>query len=290
MEKKNGSVVECFYMAVSEAYYLLHFLAFFSYFGVRSSTSQLLFPPFSHHLLLRVISSSSIYFICIFCCLPKREEISSVYISFPLQEIQAILAFTFLTAYKMVTEETWEAFIADTLFFAKILLVAISLIIDYHLAIWYTVVFSVIYILTQQPAFQQLGTAAKLTPLQLETLLTEGNNSRFWLVEFCASSSSACIRASRCFPELSITYSHKNLSFGIVDLGLFPNTSENFGISLFGGMGQLPTYILFENATEVTRYPEWDFEAKTSRSPVSKRLLSRHFELDRLLLEYVNGK
>ena len=27
-----------------------------------------------------------------------------------------------------------------------------------------------------------VGTSAKLTPLQLETLLTEGNTSRFWLV------------------------------------------------------------------------------------------------------------
>lgn len=27
-------------------------------------------------------------------------------------------------------------------------------------------------------------------------------------------------------------YSNKNLSFGVVDLGLFPNTAEKFGISL----------------------------------------------------------
>ncbi|KAK8717908.1 hypothetical protein V6N13_045159 [Hibiscus sabdariffa] len=71
----------------------------------------------------------------------------------------------------------------------------------------------------------------KLTPLQLEALLTEGNTSIFWLVEFRASFSSGCRRASRCFPELSITYSNKNLSFGIVDLGLFPNAAEKFEIS-----------------------------------------------------------
>lgn len=29
-------------------------------------------------------------------------------------------------------------------------------------------------------------------------------------------------------------YSNKNLSFGIVDLGLFPNAAEKFGISVTG--------------------------------------------------------
>lgn len=242
---------------LSEPYYLLHFLTFFSYLITRTSATSLLSPHLIHRLFYR--------------------------------EIQAVLAFALLATYKIVRDETWEAFISNMLFFAKIFLVAISLIMDYHLALWYMVVFSVIYLVTQPPAFEGLGTSSKLTPLQLETLLTEGNTSRFWLVEFRALCSSACIHASRCFPELSITYSNKNLSFGIVDLGLFPNAAEKFGISLSGGMDQLPTYILFENATEVTRFPDWDYEAKASHPPVTKRVLSRHFELDRHLLGYVNS-
>uniref|UniRef100_A0A7N2MGD0 Uncharacterized protein n=1 Tax=Quercus lobata TaxID=97700 RepID=A0A7N2MGD0_QUELO len=62
-----------------------------------------------------------------------------------------------------------------------VFLVALALVIDYHLALWYLGAFFVIYILTQQPAYQGLGTSSKLTPLQLEALLTEGNISRFWL-------------------------------------------------------------------------------------------------------------
>uniref|UniRef100_A0A2P2JCD6 Thioredoxin-related transmembrane protein 2 n=2 Tax=Rhizophora mucronata TaxID=61149 RepID=A0A2P2JCD6_RHIMU len=242
---------------LNEPYYLLHFLAFFAYFILRSSAAQFLSPHSARHLLHR--------------------------------EIQAVLAFALLTAYKLVRVETWEAFVSDSLFFAKVFLVAISLIMDYHLAMWYMVVFSVMYILTQQPAFEGLGNAIKLTPLQLETLLTEGNASKFWLVEFRASCSSDYTRTSRCFPELSITYSNKHLSFGTIDLGLFPNVAEKFGISL-SGMGQLPTYILFENATEVTRFPEWGFEPKVSHPTVTKRLLCQHFELDRRLLEYVHGR
>ncbi|XP_031377263.1 thioredoxin-related transmembrane protein 2 homolog isoform X2 [Punica granatum] len=186
------------------------------------------------------------------------------------REIQAALAFLVLVA-------------------IRVFVILVSLIIDHHLTLWYILSFLVIYALTPQPAYQGLGTSSKLTPLQLETVLTEGGHSRFWLVEFRASCLASCIRASRCFAELSITYSNKNLSFGIIDLGLFPNVVDKFGISLVT-TGQLPTYILFENATEVARFPEIDFETKASHPPITKRLLTRHFELDRLLLEYVNGK
>uniref|UniRef100_A0A5B7BV24 Putative thioredoxin-related transmembrane protein 2 n=1 Tax=Davidia involucrata TaxID=16924 RepID=A0A5B7BV24_DAVIN len=258
MEKeKNHNPISLLNEMVSEPYYLFHFLAFFSYIPVRCSASQVLSPHFTSHLLHR--------------------------------EIQAALAFCVLAVVKMVKEETWEAFIADTLFFAKIFLVAIALVMDYHLAIWYMLVFLVIYTLTHQPAHRGLGTSNQLTPLQLEALLTEGNTSRFWLVEFRALSSSICVRTSRFFPELSITYSNKNLSFGIVDLGLFPNVAGKFGISL-GSTGQLPMYLLFENGVEVTRFPEVDFEAKTSNPPLTKKFLCQHFELDRHLLEYISGK
>ncbi|XP_077217917.1 thioredoxin superfamily protein isoform X1 [Tasmannia lanceolata] len=245
-------------LMVAEPFYLFHFLTFFSYFIVRSSATQALSSQFSDRLLHR--------------------------------EIQAILAFLVLTVVKLVKEETWEAFIADTLFFAKGFLMAVALIMDYHLALCYMVGFLVIFVLTQQPAYHELGNASQLTPLQLETLLTEGNTSRFWLVEFRALCSSRCIRTSRFMSDLSITYSNKNFSFGTVDLGHFPNAAEKFGISLGVSMGQLPTYILFDNAVEVSRFPEVDYEAKASTPTIRKNLLCRHFELDRRLIDYVSGR
>ncbi|XP_043723022.1 thioredoxin-related transmembrane protein 2 isoform X3 [Telopea speciosissima] len=245
-------------MIVSEPFYLSHFLLFFSYFVVRSSAAQVLSPENISRLLR--------------------------------WEIQATLAITVYTVVKMVKEESWEAFFADTLFYGKGLLLGVALIMDYHLAFCYFVGFLVLFVSTQQPVYDGLGNSVQLTPLQLETLLTEGNTSRFWLVEFRALCTPTCIRSSRLFPELSVIYSNKNLSFGIVDLGLFPNAAEKFGISLGVGMGQLPTYILFDNAVEVARFPEVDFEAKASRTPITKRLLCRYFELDRHLVEYLHGK
>lgn len=254
---KQLSSITLLNQMMSDPYYLFHFLAFFSYIPVRCAASQVFSPLFSSYLLHR--------------------------------EIQAVIAFSVLTVVKVVREETWEAFIADTLFFAKIFLFGIALVVDYHLALWYMLAFLVIYILTQQPPYQGIGATLQLTPLQLEALLTDGNASRFWLVECRALSSSACVQTSRVFPELSITYSNKNLSFGIVDLGLFPNTAEKFGISL-GSNDRLPTYILFENGVEINRFPELDFEAKTSTSTITKKLLCRHFELDRHLIDYINSK
>ncbi|GMG99080.1 hypothetical protein Nepgr_000920 [Nepenthes gracilis] len=244
---------------VSEPFYLLHFLTLFSYLPIRVSASVVLSPEINYRLLRR--------------------------------EVQAVLAFSLLTVIQMVREETWESFIADTLLFGKVFLFVLALFVDYHLALWYIMVYLVISIMTQQPVIQELGTANALTPLQLETSLTEGDTSRFWLVEFRASYSSACVRTSRIFPELSITYSNKDLSFGIVDLGLFPNAAEKYGISLAGAGGiALPTFILFEGNVEVARFPVADFDSKVSHPPITKKLLCRHFELDRHLLDYVNGK
>ncbi|CAL9180210.1 unnamed protein product [Musa hybrid cultivar] len=383
-------------LMATEPFYLLHFLLFFSYLGARSSASQTLSADLVDRLFRR--------------------------------EIQAILAFLVLVAVKMVKEETWEAFVANTLLYAKGFLFAIALVIDYHLALCYLLGFlgmirygfcvescfiylvrsghsffffflnsnfwstyfqmlgndklgtctvsflpysnkkieieppisilweiisnlnlfipsSIIFlsshnrilekedektgciyrcmlkldnqwslllahilamriytfssmkllhrlfrILSDNDAvffffcFLCLGDCSQLTPLQLESLLTEGSTSRFWLVEFRALCSSTCVQKCRIFPDLSVIYSNKNISFGVVDIGHFPNAAEKFGISL---PGQIPTYILFENAVEVARLPEFSY-TEASVPTISKKLLCQHFELDRRLIQYVS--
>nr|XP_010925556.1 thioredoxin-related transmembrane protein 2 homolog isoform X2 [Elaeis guineensis] len=241
-------------LLVTEPFYLLHFLAFFSYFVVRSSVSHTLSSDLSHRLLRR--------------------------------EVQAILTFLVLVSVKMVKEETWEALIADTLFYAKGFLFAVALVIDYHLAFCYLLGFIVIYVVCQQPPYDGLGDSSQLTPLQLESLLTEGNTSRFWLVEFRTLCSSTCIRTSRVFPELSTIYSNKNISFGIVDIGHFPTAAEKFGVSLWG---QLPTYILFDNAVEVSRFPDFNSPMPTISKSVGYLLTDKCLHLSFWASEAVNN-
>ncbi|XP_029130389.1 thioredoxin-related transmembrane protein 2 [Cajanus cajan] len=246
---------------VSEPYYLFHFLTFFSYLIVRSSATQVLAPHVTHHLLRR--------------------------------EIQTLLVFALLALVKGVKEETWEAFIADALFLAKVI------VIDVFAKLLQLPSF-IPTSFPPSPFFHYYSQTFYLTLIfpDLSFSPSHYNGSTLshlsypfcWQVEFRASYSPACIRSSQQFPELSITYSSKKLAFGIVDVGLFPNAAEKFGISLSGSMGQLPTFILFENAAEVARFPELDFEATYFHPTITKGLLSRHFELDRYLLEYINGK
>ncbi|KAH0467591.1 hypothetical protein IEQ34_002624 [Dendrobium chrysotoxum] len=252
---KNGShPLPWLNLVVTKPFYLFHLLMFFSYFVVRSSAVQDFSPDLSLHLLRR--------------------------------EIQAVLTLSVLTAVKFVREETWEAFIADILFYSKVFLFAVTLVIDYHVAFCYSVAFVVIFVLAQQPPYDGVGESSHLTPLQLETLFAEGNSSRFWLVEFRVLCSSTCIRTSRIFSDLSVIYSNKNISFGIVDLGHFPNAAENFGISL---SGPHPTYILYENAVEVGRFPDINIDSKAFRPAITKSILCQHFELDKRLIEYISS-
>ncbi|KAL5569046.1 hypothetical protein UlMin_025621 [Ulmus minor] len=183
MEGKINKALEWMNLIVTEPFYMLYFLAFFSYSVVHTSVAPLLLPHITYRLIYR--------------------------------ELQAALAFSVLTAIKIVREETWEGFTGDTLFFAKIFLVGLTLVMDYHLAIWYIAIFFVIYLLAQQPVFQELGTCSKLTPLQLESLLMEGNKSRFWLHYLYA-----CIYASFWSSMNVLNYSSTNMKYVTTTTGL----------------------------------------------------------------------
>ncbi|KAJ4820665.1 Thioredoxin-related transmembrane protein 2 [Rhynchospora pubera] len=184
------------------------------------------------------------------------------------REIQAVLALSVLLAMKFVKEENWEGFIADGIFYAKTTLQ--GKLLREAICFYYFIYCS----------------CTELTPFQLESILAEGNTSRYWLIELRASTSLSWVRSSRTFAELSNVYSNNNLSFGVIDLGRYPNAASLFGVSLWG---QIPTYILFDKSVEAVRFPDITFEAKPFSSlNISKRLLCEHFELDRHLVEYLS--
>ncbi|XP_062182738.1 uncharacterized protein LOC133886861 [Phragmites australis] len=227
-------------VAMSEPFYFLHLLAFFSYFAARSAAAS-------------------------------ADDGGELHGSLLHREIQAVLVFLVLFSVKVVKEENWETFIADSLLYAKGLLLAVTLVIDYWLALCYFLGFAVIYAVAQQPPYDGLGHSNHLTPLQLESLLTEEHTSQFWLVEFRTSFLATCIQASSVLPELSNTYSNKNISFGLIDLGHFPNAAAKFGISMWD---HLPTYILFDKATEVARFPGITSESKIFVPKVTKVIIT----------------
>ncbi|KQK03194.1 thioredoxin-related transmembrane protein 2 homolog isoform X1 [Brachypodium distachyon] len=239
-------------LAISEPFYFLHLVAFFSYFAARTTA-------------------------------PSAEDDVEFHSRLIRREIQAVLVFLVLFTVKIVKEENWETLIADSLLYAKGLLLAVIMVIDYWLALCYLLGFVVIYAVAQQPPYDGLGHTHHMTPLQLESLLTEEPTTRFWLVEFRTSFLGKCIQASSVMPELSNIYSNKNISFGIIDIGHFPNAAAKFGISMWD---HHPTYILFDKVTEVARFPEIANETKVFMPKVTKKLLCQHFDLDRRLIEY----
>ena len=58
MEKKQSKAMELLNETVSEPYHLLHFLAFFSYFVIRTSAAQILSPHITSRLFLREIQAA----------------------------------------------------------------------------------------------------------------------------------------------------------------------------------------------------------------------------------------
>ncbi|KAL6556629.1 hypothetical protein OROGR_005917 [Orobanche gracilis] len=157
---------------VSEPYYLLHFLAFFSYIPLRCSAAHVLCPLRSTHLLRREIQALLAF--CVLAAVKFGGYAAGTWVRCDTRWIHILFALWQIRAFKkrirvsdstihdsdtwVVKSESWQAFVADTLFFAKIFLAAIALIIDYHLALFYAATFVVIYIITQQPAHGGLGT------------------------------------------------------------------------------------------------------------------------------------
>lgn len=101
---------------VSEPYHLLHFLAFFSYFVIRTSASQILSPQITYPLFLREIQAALA--LGVFAAIKV-----SIYYFFNFTQILDFISSATFCLWQVVREETWEAFISDTLFFAKVLFI-----------------------------------------------------------------------------------------------------------------------------------------------------------------------
>ncbi|KAE8809274.1 thioredoxin-related transmembrane protein 2 [Hordeum vulgare] len=109
-------------VAISEPYYFLHLIAFFSYFAARTTA-------------------------------PSAEDDAEFHSRLIRREIQAVLVFLVLFTVKIVKEEHWETFIADSLLYAKGLLLVVTFVIDYWLTVGYLLGFIVIYAMAQQPPY-----------------------------------------------------------------------------------------------------------------------------------------
>eukprot|EP00250_Pteridium_aquilinum_P016723 c23255_g1_i2 orf=529-1293(-) len=238
---------------LSEPFYALHALMFFSYFMFRhaaTTTSSLLFRDHLFH-----------------------------------REVQTCLSLAVLLCLKWRRSQSFEAMLGESLFYGKAVLMLLATLLDRRLAAWYMLCFAVIFLLFQQPPFKGLGNVVQMSPLQLENHLSEGNSARCWLIEFRAIWSPQCIRAGRVFANLSSRYSTEDLYFGSVDIGRFPKAGEAFGIPLGVQLEEVPSYVMFQNGNEVSRLPNTGNEdGKKFANPLSESVIANYFDLDRRLI------
>eukprot|EP00249_Psilotum_nudum_P006004 c19384_g1_i2 orf=460-987(-) len=160
--------------AMTKPFYASHIFLFLSYFVTREAATARASPVFCNHLFRR--------------------------------ELQAILCFAIILCMKALRSISVEAFWADTLLYGKGVLFLLVCILDRHLAVWYLVIFTAVFLLFQQPCYRGPGNVIYMTPLQLENQLVDGIASEAWLVEFQAAWSSHSIQARRNFVDLSLRF------------------------------------------------------------------------------------
>jgi hypothetical protein len=72
----------------------------------------------------------------------------------------------------------------------------------------------------------------------------------------CANWSVSCLNFEAVLPKLSIQYDLPHLKFGQIDIDVYPDLAEEFGVSKDPASFDLPTLILFQQGKEIRRLPE----------------------------------
>lgn len=69
-------------------------------------------------------------------------------------------------------------------------------------------------------------------------------------------------------------------------MSILPEIAKDYDINTSGVSRQLPTLIMFENGTEVARFPAINEEGKVGKVlKYDKRLLAKYFDLENRYLE-----
>ncbi|GAA5810457.1 hypothetical protein MFLAVUS_003878 [Mucor flavus] len=81
-------------------------------------------------------------------------------------------------------------------------------------------------------------------------------DSKYWIVMLYANWSVTCLNFEPVLAKLSIEYDLPHLKFGQIDIDVYPNLAEEFGVSKDPASFDLPTLILFQQGKEIRRLPE----------------------------------
>ncbi|KAK4515414.1 Carbon-nitrogen hydrolase [Mucor velutinosus] len=81
-------------------------------------------------------------------------------------------------------------------------------------------------------------------------------DAKYWIVMLYANWSVACLNFEAVLAKLSIQYDVPHLKFGQIDIDIYPDLAEEFGVSKDPASFDLPTLLLFQQGKEIRRLPE----------------------------------
>ncbi|KAI8364383.1 hypothetical protein BD560DRAFT_373117 [Blakeslea trispora] len=91
-------------------------------------------------------------------------------------------------------------------------------------------------------------------------------DAKYWVVMLYANWSVACLNFEAVLARLSIKYDAPHLKFGQIDIDLYPDLAEEFGVSKDPASFDLPTLILFQQGKEIRRLPELTLSKEGSQN------------------------
>ncbi|XP_002738490.1 thioredoxin-related transmembrane protein 2-B-like [Saccoglossus kowalevskii] len=178
----------------------------------------------------------------------------------------------------------WLQYISTSFIFAKIANGVLFLRADPRWAALYGIVCIVIFVIFPESAYSGPDSITYFSGDTLEEQL-EKDRKKYWLVEFYAGWSPACVRFSSIFAELSVKYSNEYLKFGKFNAGSSPEIAEKFKVNASAMSRQLPTLLLFHNNKPQMRVPVWDNKGRVEKYSFSENSIVYDFDLNKLYEE-----
>ncbi|KAI8145944.1 thioredoxin-like protein [Fennellomyces sp. T-0311] len=80
--------------------------------------------------------------------------------------------------------------------------------------------------------------------------------TKYWVVMLYANWSLACLNFEAVLAKLSLQYGASHIKFGKIDIDIYPDLADEYGISRDPASFDLPTLLLFRDGAQIRRLPE----------------------------------
>ncbi|CAO3596540.1 unnamed protein product [Absidia cylindrospora] len=125
----------------------------------------------------------------------------------------------------------------------------------------------------------------------------DNNKIKYWVVMLYANWSVACLNFEAVLAKLSLQYDASHIRFGKIDIGIYCDLAQEYGVSIDPASLSLPTLVLFKHGVELRRLPELTVQEDKSNTSAVKDTITQlgwskkpatvihTFQLDRIAAE-----